>query len=204
MNGLRPLEKQFEETTVQRIRGLIIRTGLIRETVPGGATRYYFAELGTALESGALLSALHLIATTLELFVRALIVERVSSVETANVPSAMSLTYQERLEENRLLFRHMVDKLVSAGLFSVEDAPLAKRYYEEVRTPLVHGLLERFIHGRPTENDNIARIFGRTGFTRSMLLEQAVEENALNHIEVALDLIERNIDYRTDVPELIK
>lgn len=204
MSGIRPLEKQFEETTVQRIRGLIIRTERIRETIPGGATRYYFAELGTALEAGALLSALHLVATTLELFVRALIVERVSSVETANVPSVTSLTYQERLEENRLRFHPMVDELVSAGLFSVDDAPLAKRYYEEVRPPLVHGLLERFIHGRPTENDNIARIFGRGGFTMSMFLEQAVEENALNHIQAALDLIERNIDYRTDVPELTK
>jgi DNA-binding transcriptional regulator YbjK len=195
MNSPRPIEQQFDLTTVQQIRQLTERARRLRSTVPKGATSYYFAELVITLEAGALLASMHIAATILELFVRALIVDRVSAVDMEKKYSLDSLTYQEKLEENRGLgFGKMLDHLASVGLFSSEDVELAKQYYQEVRTPLAHGLLERFINGRPTEQTNIMRLFKRGGFTSSSFFEDAVEDHALSHIEVVVGIVERNTD----------
>jgi hypothetical protein len=194
MSGLRPIEKQFEPEKAQRIRKLMQRAETLRRTVPEGATSYYFAELCITLEAGSLLGSLHLAATTLELFVRALIIDRVSSAGTSGSTAMDTLTYQEQLEENRALgFGKMLDHLVSVGLFRSEDAERAKRYYQDVRTPLAHGLLERFICGRPGES-NLWRLFGPGGFTGASNFEKVIDDYALDHIEVAIGIIERNTD----------
>ncbi len=175
MSGLRPIEEQFAAPTVMRIRQLIQRAENFRRRAPEGATKYYFAEVSVTLEAGALLGSLYLAATALELFVRALIVDRVSSGGTWVSYSADTMTYQERLEQDRGFgFQKMLDHLVDVGLFRLEDAEAAKRFYKEVRIPLAHGLLERFINDLPGEW-SLSRLLGPGGFTPATRFEEVIE-----------------------------
>lgn len=197
MSGLRSVEDQFEPKQAKRIRELAARVDDLRWTVSGGALRYYLAELRSTLEAGALLGSLHLCVAILELFVRALIIEYVGSVASVPPPSFDEPTYQEQLEENRKLrFGELLDFLVSAELFHPADAQAAKDYYQSVRTPLTHGLLERYINGRPDEADNLYRLLGPKQFTGMRSIEDAIEDNALDQIATLVGIVERNIDAR--------
>lgn len=195
MAPLRSIEEQFDPSKVERLRALLQRVRAVRLRLPEGATHYHFVELLTTLEAGALLASLHLAASALELFVRALIIDRVSIADQSVSHSEDVFTYQERLEGDRkLTFSKMLDHLVSAGLFRAEDADISKRYYEEVRIPLAHGLLERLMNGRPAEAENPLRLFGPAGFTSAHQFEEVVEERALDHISTVIEVIDRNID----------
>lgn len=196
MSGIRTIEQQFEVSTANHIRLLMSRVNSLRKVVPGGATRYYLYEIYTALEAGALLAALHLASTSIELFLRAKIVESVASVRKRRTLSLKELTFQERLEEDKKLkVSDLLKYLVAAGLFRPEDERLANEFYRDIRTPLAHGLLKRFANGRPIVGEfDITRLF--RDFTGQNDIERLVEHCSLEHIETVIGLLERNSKYR--------
>lgn len=198
MSRIRPIEQQFEELTANKIRLLINRVNSLRKIVPGGATRYYLYEINIALESGALLAALHLASISIELFLRAKVIESVAAVQSHRTLSFDELTFQERLEEDKKLkVSDLLKHLVAVGLFRLEDEKLTNTFYQEIRTPLAHGLLKRFANGRPKAGESdIFRIF--RNFTSQNDVERLVEHRSLEHIETVVHLLERNSTYRRD------
>jgi len=197
----RTFEEQFDPPKVAQIAAVIERLQALRSTVPGGATRYYLYEAVSCLQAGLLLGALHLIATSLELMIRAKISISETKASRKPLDLADGLSYQQRLEESRKLrsIKELLQHLSSAGLFRTDDVPCVLEFYERVRTPLSHGLLDRLAHGRPVPggSDIFALLGSLTGFTTQSDFEGLVERESLNHIETVIRIFERNAVYRT-------
>jgi hypothetical protein len=186
---LRPLEKQFEPVKAARLKRLVER--LSQFSFPPGASRYYGLELASCIEAGALLAALVVGSSLLELYVRALVVNYASRARLSETPKHKSL--ESALEENRKIgFGKLVDNLVLAGLFEKSDGESAKELYKNIRIPLLHGLPRRFVHQHQSSfAEDLALLFGREAISSSEL-EAIVEDHALEYLEDIVGIIERN------------
>jgi len=200
--SLRTFDQQFGAATAARISALISRINALRPRAPGGATSFYLYEMSCCLQVGLLLAALHLCSTSLELFVRAkvaLAARHAASGRYVVPKTSGALTYQERLEENRKLkLADLLTHLELAGLFRKDDVAPTLDFYNGVRTPLAHGLIQRFTYGKPeaTGYGLSSIISGLWGFTSQSELENFVEANAISQIETAIGIMERNAQFR--------
>ena len=68
---IRGFEEQFEGKTVDDIRQLLARIDSF--SFPSGVSRYYAVDLSLCLQAGALLGALQVVASLLEIFVREIV-----------------------------------------------------------------------------------------------------------------------------------
>lgn len=188
---LRTLEEQFEPDKVAQLKELSER--LRNHSFPPGASRYYGLELASCIEAGALLSALVVGSSLLEIYVRALVVNHASMVRLTPARGRKSL--EAILEEKRNLgFKVLIDSLVSVGLFDKEDGERAKNLYDNVRIPLLHGLPRRFVrkHQDPFAEELSQLFKGETAIS-SRELERIIEDHALEYLESVVGIIEKNI-----------
>lgn len=189
---IRSLEQQFGQKHAAEIRKLADRAR--RLTVPQGSSRYFAVELAGCLEAGLLLAAGHVAASLLELAVRGIVLEHTSSaLGRSNASGTGMEPLERRLEEMRNLgFAQLVDQLREAGLFNPDDAELAKLSYQEVRIPIFHGLVGRYIE---IHNPGLAAItqFLRAGPATDMsAFEEVVEPQALEYVGLVIGILERN------------
>ena len=186
---MRPLEKQFEPEKAAHLKKLAGR--LSQFSFPPGASRYYGLELVSCIEAGALLGALIVGSSLLELYVRALVVNHSSKARLSTASKQKSL--EGTLEENRHIgFEELIDNLVSAGLFKKSDSKNAKALYKNIRIPLLHGLPRRFV--RQHQNsfaEDFSLLLGREAISSSEL-ETIIEDHALEYLENIVGIIERN------------
>jgi len=186
---IRGFEEQFEKETKNKIRQLLKRINSF--SLPAGVSRYYAVDLSLCLQAGALLGALQIASSLLEVFVREIVIELISEAFSDNNKVVGKL--QRELEEKKHIdFKKLIKELEKSEVISKDDASIATQFYDDVRIPIHHGLPARFV-GKPSE----ARLFmdsiqGLTHQVTNRELEEVIEENALNLVGVAVGLIERN------------
>lgn len=186
---IRGYEEQFEWNVVDNIRELIARIELL--SFPSGVSRYYAVELSLCLQGGALLGALQVAASLLEIFVREIVIEQASEAYSESEKNIGSL--QEKLEQMKNIgFKKLVDELFSSGMWSRSDSELAKHFYDEVRIPIHHGLVARFVKNNVKYQSVIGDLFGYPKQIDHRDFEEIIEESALKLIDTALGIIERN------------
>lgn len=186
---IRGFEEQFEGETVQSIRALLERIDTF--ALPDGVCRYYAVDLSLCLQAGALLGALHLASSLLEIIVREMVIERASEAYSDSHKIKGSL--QKELEEKRKVgFKQLVEELATAGLFSKSDSEMAKQFYDDVRIPIHHGLPARFVNNNENFRSILDEMFGFTFPTGMRDFEKVIESNALTLVETAVGIIERN------------
>lgn len=186
---IRGFEEQFEGETVKKIQDLLQR--IEDFSLPKGVSRYYAIDLSLCLQAGALLGALHVASSLLEIVVREMVIERAS--EAVSESQKMKGSLQQELEEKRNVgFKQLVAELATAGLFSASDADLAKTFYDDVRIPVHHGLPARFVNNNENFKSFIDEIFGFAYPTGMRDFERVIESNALSLVETAVGIIERN------------
>lgn len=191
----RGYEKQFEPETAIRIRSLLKRISELR--LSEGVSRYYKVDLDLCLRGGALLGALHVVASLLEIIVREKVIGH--SAEAMSSEQISSVNLQRELEEKRDIgFKKLVNELRDAGLFDTKDAEKARHFYDDVRIPIHHGLPIRFVEANTDqlrEEKLIGEIFGLDLSNAPIGMhdfEEAIEKCVLDLIETALGIIERN------------
>lgn len=186
---IRTLEKQFEPEKASRLRLLIER--LHKLSYQPGASRYYGLELASCIEAGALLGALIVGSSLLELHVRGLIINYSFTALRTTSPKIINL--ESSLEENRSIgFDKLVDSLVLVELFNKDDGELVKKLYKNVRIPLLHGLPRRFVHQHLEPfMEELWSYLGKEVIS-SHELEDTIEDHAVEYLEEIVGIIERN------------
>ncbi|MDD2389514.1 MAG: hypothetical protein PHP23_07270 [Desulfobacterales bacterium] len=186
---IRGYEEQFKGKIVKQIQGLLCRINSIK--LSQKVSRYYLVDLSLCLQAGALLGALHLSSTILELTIR----EMVIKLTTDALPKTNNnRNIEKELEDKRHLgFSKLVEILESEGFFDSKDAELSLQFYKDVRIPLHHGLPRRFVSNHDDFLfDFHEKIFGGTYHTTMHDFERVIEEKSLSLIETAIGIIERN------------
>lgn len=186
---IRGFEEQFEEKTINDISKLLKRIKSF--SLPTGVSRYYAVDLSLCLQAGALLGALQVASSLLEIFVREVVIERASEAysESHKVVGAL----QKKLEEKKNVgFKQLVVELASSGEWSTADAEMAKQFYDDVRIPIHHGLPARFFHNIENYQSVMEALLGYTQQVTHRDFEKVIEENALALIDTAVGIIERN------------
>ena len=184
---IRGFEEQFEKDRIDQIRRLLQRIDSF--SLPKGVSHYYAVDLSLCLQAGALLGALQVAASLLEIFVRETVVEQVS--KTYPDSERVSGSFQEKLEQKRNVgFKQLVVELSNAGIISTTDAQIASQFYDDVRIPIHHGLPARFVNN---SNDYKSFLESLLGYTQQVVdrdFEEVIEDEALTLIETAITIIE--------------
>jgi hypothetical protein len=190
----RDFEQQFEPETIERIRALLDRVDQLG--MPEGVSRYYALDLGRCLQGGALLGALHVAASLLEILVREIAIEIVEMAMTSEQSSSINL--QRELEEKReITFKWLVEALSCAGFFDSKVAARQSRNQKCLLKKQDHGLALRFVEkntDRIREEKLLCEIFGLGWKDRPVGkrdFEEIIEERSLDLIDTALGIIEK-------------
>lgn len=190
MVGIRKLEEQFEQETVDRIRAL--QSSLNSLPSIGGAVPHYVKELHYTLEAGLLLASLHLSLSFLELFVRETLIS--SMAQSTGFGNDNDL--EKSLEDGtnpQWNFYKMIDELRKLGILNGRDAEEIKEYYKQIRIPVHHGLTRRFIRNLDLYTGEDSGIFMEDLFlsrsTRPHDLEEHLEDNGIMLIEQIIAFI---------------
>jgi len=162
-----------------------------------GASHYYKVDLDLCLRGGALLGALHVVSSLLELLVREVEISRMASVTEKQFSATAN--FQRELEKQRKVgFKTIIDNLTQATLVSSDISEKTKAFYDYVRIPIHHGLPLRFVEkntNQPEEEKLLLMIFGHdcknVDFNVGMQdLEEAIENVALKLIDTGITLVE--------------
>jgi hypothetical protein len=159
--------------------------------LPGGVSRFYASDLSLCLSAGALLGALHVASSLLEIVVREIVIELWTNALSDKERKTEKL--QIELEEKReITFKRLVEELKRVGIFKPDDAQEACDFYDAVRIPVHHGLPVRFVEKNTSllaEMELAGKVFGvelsnaGVGFHD---FEEAVEQCSLSLIEIAI------------------
>jgi len=186
---IRGFEEQFEEETILKIRQLLKRIASF--SMPAGVSHYYAVDLSLCLQAGALLAALQVASSLLEIFIRETVIERASEAYSDSHKPVGA--FQNKLEEMRNVgFKQMANELASSGIISIEDAKIAIQFYDDVRIPIHHGLPARFVRDTGKHQLIMDTLFGYTQQVNHRDFEEIIEENALALVDIAVGIIERN------------
>jgi hypothetical protein len=191
---IRGFEEQFEPETVDTIRYLLER--ITKLNLPCSVRRFYASELSLCLSAGALLGALHVASSLLEIVVREIFIE-LCTKELSDKERKTKNPQRELEEKREFGFNRLVQKLKEVGIFKPDDAQSACDFYNTVRIPVHHGLPVRFVEKNTTllkEQEQICRIFGIEHCNISVGFhdfEKAIEKCSLSLIETSVGLIER-------------
>lgn len=198
MEEIRPLDDQFEERTVQRIR--VLQADLMASRYDSGPGSLYVKELNCSLEAGLLLASLHLATSLLESFVRDLLMYTLARRLSGDASRVELAKLEKRLEDStdpQWSFARIVNELQENGVVDSADGEAIKNYYKMVRIPIHHGLIRRFVrsHGEREENldsaDVLDMLFGRVHWHS---FEERLEEEGLDLIETAVAFIRKYSD----------
>jgi hypothetical protein len=187
---VRPLEAQFNKVTITRIRALQARVSAIQTQCV--APRYLTVEIGRCLEAGLLLAALQVSCSVWEFTVRiALVKARAAHAGSASGAdqardSSNLLTAAE--DHRQLTFSPMVSELASNGVLSNAEAKVMQDLYRDVRIPLHHGIVGRYVRER--SDTTFGDLVGVSPAVDSRGFEEQLEGHAVTEIEKIFDQIE--------------
>jgi hypothetical protein len=178
---IRPLEAQFGELTVRRLRAIQRSATELgeRRIVP----RYVGVEITKCLEAGLLLAAVQVSCSAWEYVVRrALVCARAArpSAEPAQ-PGSQRALFAEAEEDRRLTLIPMVKQLVQHGVLTEDEACVMQDLYLRVRIPLHHGIVGRYIQERA--GTTIGELSGMPDALDGHGFEEQLESNAVNELE---------------------
>jgi hypothetical protein len=193
---IRPLEQQFEDEKVIKIREIQGQFQSLR--FPTGAGSYYTKEVINCLEAGLLLAALQVATALLELFVRDLLV-----AETYKKEFPRGLKKLGKIERDiedgrpRFDFNRIISELAEDNIIEEEDKEKIYSVYKNVRIPLHHGLTRRFVRSFwkdeiDDEDDDplVDTLFLRKS-GRDRDLEEVLEDHTLDFLIIVADFIMR-------------
>lgn len=193
---VRPLESQFGELTVERIRIVQHRVVAIQEhrIVP----RYVTVEIAQCLEAGLLFAALHLTCSVWEIAVRHAVVGARAAAASPPRERAelrqISELLNEAEDDRNLGFARMLKELVAAGTLTQEEADAMQENYRAVRIPLHHGLLSQYVRQRT--DTWLLEMMGRNPGVDNHTVEEQFEANSLNELEKVLAHMELLVERR--------
>lgn len=184
---LRKLDEQFEEDTLARIATLLDR--IKKLNYPSGVARYYGIELTTCLEAGALLGGLIVGSSLLELYIRGCLVRLSISSTQGALRHRKQAIFEKALEENRKAsYYDFVDALVSLGIINEDDGSFAKRLYQTLRNPILHGLPRRFV---TSHQDDFTAMLRDIMPVSAVDFGDIIEDLAIDYLEQIVSLFER-------------
>jgi hypothetical protein len=191
---LRGYLDQFETDFIVEIERIISTLEAIQ--YPTGPSRYYALDLIVCLKAGALAGSMIIASALLEIYVRGLVVRY---TEIAQTNWSRKVDAEIELEAMRNMnFQRLIDHLVQASLFAVEDSELAKTIYKDVRIPTHHGLPARLLGIGKEDFFTSAMTLGLgTSAVTMREFETFVEEEALNVLRDITGILERNQFQRT-------
>ena len=191
----RDYKKQFDKKTVERIDNCLDRLNHLRFS--GQTSHYYKVDLDLCLRGGALLGALHVASSLLEMVVREIAIKKSSSDD--NNQQSTTKNAQRELEGKRhITFKTIIDDLSKAALINPELSSKSKAFYDYVRIPIHHGLPLRFVE-RNTKLDEehklLCEIFGHdcdfSDFSVDMhTFEDVVEKITVDLVAESITLLE--------------
>ena len=186
---VRPLEEQFEQSFVSRLRSIQERYSTIQSEriVP----RYLVTEANQCLESGLLLAGLQVSCSILEFVVRRLFVRSQTATFQSGRPNTKPVRLSEAEADRDLTFGRMVKQLEADGIVTSADAASLRGIYGGVRIPVQHGALGRY--ARERTDPFMLSLFDQlelTSATDSHRMEEAIEHHAIGEIEAILDHLE--------------
>lgn len=193
---IRPLEKQFEPETVERIRKL--QTAFESLPFQGEAARYFTSQVVGCLEAGLLLGAVLVGLCLLELFFRELLIcvrfEKVYDIGDAWTETRRKLdAIREDVEDgSQLSLYYILDELLKSAVVDKEDAARIKGFYKRVRIPMQHAVIRRFLFqsesarwGGPPQ----LTAFGVPFMVSLHQVDETIELDALEHLECIVGFI---------------
>lgn len=191
---IRGFEEQFKQSSVKRIQELLNRISVLRFS--GRASHYYKVDLDICLRAGALLGALQITSSLLELVVREIEIHRISKQES--YPDGTVINPQRELEKKRNLgFKAMINNLKGSDTLNADISKRAIEFYNSVRIPIHHGLVLRFVetYTDRSADELLGAIFGfdNIDIDRSVGMhefEETIEDQSLELIEAGIALIE--------------
>ena len=195
---IRSLEKQFEASRVKEIRE--IQNLLFSSIYDDSVGKYYVEEICKSLEAGLLLASINLIICYLEIVLRDLLFYRILNNHkiNPNFNKAASIL-QRQIEDTRdpqYSFIRILKDLEKYKDIEKIDRENLVCFYNEVRTPLHHGLIQRFVRneGRRTNNLLDVDIVDWFGRVRWMELESKLEGNGVQLLDDATNMINKFSD----------
>jgi hypothetical protein len=197
MDPKRSLDEQFEEGTVEKIREIQAR--LRRYPIRYSAGHLFAHEIDEALEAGLLLASVALASTLIEIFVRDKLINLHAdeiNVDDLFPGHATGIAEIEIEDLKKLSFKAIINQLVEYKVIDEATCSELSRFYERIRIPLLHGLTRRYLRGEKFNSQlsltdpEIDEVF-LSWASRFMLLDEHLEEDALNILEELVHLIEK-------------
>jgi len=197
MNPNRPLDEQFEESTVERIREIQAR--LRQYPIRDSAGHFFSHEIIEVLEIGCLLASVSLASTLIEIFVRDLLINLRANeinIDEEFRGHAASIAEIEIEDISKLPFKAIVNQLLEYEEIDEDTCSELSEYYDEIRIPLLHGLTRRYLRGEKVNSQSPETDLGLDDLlisitNRFLRIEEKVEEDALNILEELVYLIEK-------------
>lgn len=191
---IRPLEKQFEKPTVEKIRRL--QNLIAGFPLQDGGGRFYLRELVNCLEAGLLLASTQLSLSFLEIFVRDLLVYQKAKHSVAVNKKQEIERFEIEIEDSskpQWGFSKIAKELKSEQIISGQQYESLVKHYESLRNPIHHGITRRFIRGKKmdirTNPPHAIDLFFESRGSRSISLEDRIEEIAIDVINEIFTLL---------------
>jgi hypothetical protein len=182
----RDYKKQFGKNTVKRIDNCLDRLNHLRFS--GQASHYYKIDLDLCLRGGALLGALHVASSLLEIVVREIAIKKFSL--EANSQQSTTENAQREIEAKRnVTFKTIIDDLSKSALISTDLYTKSKAFYDYVRVPIHHGLPLRFVERNTNRNEEyklICEIFGHDCDISEFIVDMHTFEDVVENITIDL------------------
>ena len=191
----RDYKQQFGRKTVEKIDNCLDRLACLRFS--GQTSHYYKVDLDLCLRGGALLGALHVASSLLEMLVREIAIKKSSSNDNGQQSTVKNA--QRELENKRhIMFKSIIDDLAQATLIDSDLSEKSKAFYDYVRIPIHHGLPLRFVESNTNLNEEhklLCKIFGHdcddSEFSVGMhTFEEVVEEITVDLVAESITLLE--------------
>jgi len=188
----RDYKKQFGGKTVEKIDDCLDRLACLRFS--GQTSHYYKVDLDLCLRGGALLGALHVASSLLEMVVREIAIKK-SSSDANDQQQSTTKNVQRKLEGKRnVTFKTIIDNLSQAALIDTDLSTKSKAFYDYVRIPIHHGLPLRFVERNTNRNEEhklLCEIFGHDCDISDFSVDMHTFEDVVENITV--DLIAESI-----------
>lgn len=199
----RNLEEQFEPAVVERLR--LVSGACLALRVSGRVSNYYLLEISRAIDHGMLLAAVELATTLLEIWLRDLLVIRKATQTPAK--SAHELRWRMTKHDREIEgvkrgagFAAIVDELRKLEVLDDHETSWLKGTYEQLRTPLHHGIGGRIVDPTLPHRDMLndpkskeemflASIFASAPDKRINRFEEFVDREVANHLEQIVNFL---------------
>ncbi len=194
MTPPRSIEEQFEPDVAWKLRDFQRRLEIVRTT--GEASDYFIWEALSCLDRGLLLATLQLATATLELRAREILIQHTIAGLSDREGPAHHIEIS--VEEDRgYLFGGILVALETRGAISAEDHQKLKHIYQQIRIPLHHGIVGRYLRSHKEGGDEwiLDALWGNRQVhltTSETEMESVIERygvDDLDHVISALELL---------------